>query len=189
MEIQALLSSFGLVAASEMGDKTQLLAFTLATQFKRPWVIMAGILTATILNHGLASWGGAWISSHTPEMLLRIGLSLTFMGFGLWILVPDKEESGPKVGRWGAFATTTVTFFLAEMGDKTQLATVALGARFGSFGIVTIGTTLGMIFSDGLAVLLGDKFADKIPMIWVRRGAATLFILFGFAILWKGLSL
>lgn len=189
MEIQALLSSFGLVAASEMGDKTQLLAFALATQFKRPWAIMAGILTATVLNHGLASWGGAWVSAHTPERLLRIGLSLTFVGFGLWILVPDKDETGPTVNRWGAYATTTVTFFLAEMGDKTQLATVALGARFGSFWIVTIGTTLGMLFSDGLAVLLGGKFADKIPMTWVRRGAAALFVFFGFVILWKGVSL
>lgn len=178
-----LVCSFGLVAASEMGDKTQLLAFALATRFKKPWAIMAGILTATLLNHGLASWGGAWVSVHTPEMALRIALSLTFIGFGIWILFPDKEEEGPKESRWGAFATTTVAFFLAEMGDKTQLATVALGARFGSFWTVTGGTTLGMLFSDGLAVLLGEKFADKIPMAWVRRFAATLFILFGLVIL------
>lgn len=183
MWVQTLASSFGLVAASEMGDKTQLLAFALATRFKKPWAIMGGILTATLLNHGLASWGGAWVSAHTPEMVLRIGLALTFIGFGIWILFPDKDEGGPKESRWGAYATTTVTFFLAEMGDKTQLATIALGARFGSFWMVTLGTTLGMLFSDGLAVLLGEKFAHKIPMTWVRRFAAALFILFGLVIL------
>lgn len=186
MWTSTLISSFGLVAASEMGDKTQLLAFALATRFKKPWAIMAGILTATLLNHGLASWGGAWVSAHTPEMALRIGLSLTFIAFGIWILFPDKNDGGPQEGRWGAFATTTVAFFFAEMGDKTQLATVALGAKFGSFWMVTLGTTLGMLFSDGLAVLLGEKFADKIPMVWVRRIAAGLFVLFGVMILWKG---
>lgn len=186
MWIRTLVSSFGLVAASEMGDKTQLLAFALATRFKKPWAIMAGILTATVLNHGLASWGGAWVSAHTPAMVLRICLSLAFIGFGIWILFPDKDEGGPKESRWGAYATTTVTFFLAEMGDKTQLATIALGARFGSFWMVTVGTTLGMLFSDGLAVLLGEKFADKIPIAWVRRGASLLFIVFGIFIFLKG---
>jgi putative Ca2+/H+ antiporter (TMEM165/GDT1 family) len=183
MWAQILGSSFGLVAASEMGDKTQLLAFALATRFKKPWAIMAGIFTATVLNHGLASWGGAWVSAHTPEMVLRIALALTFVGFGIWILFPDKDEGGPKESRWGAYATTTVAFFFAEMGDKTQLATIALGARFGSFWMVTIGTTLGMLFSDGLAVLLGERFSDKIPMNWVRRFASALFIVFGVVIL------
>lgn len=184
--LSVLASSFGLVAASEMGDKTQLLAFALATRFKKPWAIMGGILTATILNHGLASWGGAWVSAHTPEMVLRIGLALTFIGFGIWILFPDKDDGAPKESRWGAYATTTIAFFLAEMGDKTQLATIALGARFGSFWTVTLGTTLGMLFSDGLAVLLGENFADKIPMDWVRRFASLLFILFGILIFAKG---
>lgn len=189
MWAQTLVSSFGLVAVSEMGDKTQLLAFALATRFKKPWAILAGILTATLLNHGLASWGGSWVSAHTPEPVLRIILSLTFIGFGIWILFPDKDEGGPREGRWGAFATTTVTFFLAEMGDKTQLATVALGARFGSFFLVTLGTTLGMLFSDGLAVLLGEKFADKIPLLWLRRVASILFIAFGLFILAKGMGI
>lgn len=181
-----LTSSSGLVAASEMGDKTQLLAFALATRYKKPWAIMAGILTATLLNHGLASWGGAWISAHVPDRVLRWALAMTFFGFGIWILFPDKDEGAPREGRWGAFATTTVAFFFAEMGDKTQLATVALGARFGSFWMVTIGTTLGMLFSDGLAVFLGEKFAARIPMVWVRRGAAILFGLFGLWLLFNG---
>lgn len=183
MDFHTLLSSFGLVAASEMGDKTQLLAFALATRFKKPWAIMAGILTATLLNHGLASWGGAWVSAHTPELLLRGALALVFIGFGIWILFPDKEEAAPNENRWGAFVTTTVAFFFAEMGDKTQLATVALGARYGSFWLVTAGTTVGMLVSDGLAVWLGESFAHKISMKWVRRGASALFILFGLLIL------
>ena len=189
MWVQTLASSFGLVAASEMGDKTQLLAFALATRFKTHWAIMGGVLTATLLNHGLASWGGAWVSAHTPEMALRIVLAITFIGFGIWILFPDKDEGAPKESRWGAYATTTVAFFLAEMGDKTQLATIALGARFGSFWMVTLGTTLGMLFSDGLAVLLGEKFAEKIPMAWVRRFSAGLFILFGLFIFVKGANI
>lgn len=185
IEAHTFLSSFGLVAASEMGDKTQLLAFALATRFKKPWAIMGGILTATLLNHGLASWGGAWVSAHTPDLLLRGALALVFIGFGIWILFPDKDESAPQENRWGAYATTTVAFFFAEMGDKTQLATVALGARYGSFWMVTAGTTLGMMVADGLAVWLGESFAHKIPMKWVRRGASALFILFGILILFS----
>jgi putative Ca2+/H+ antiporter (TMEM165/GDT1 family) len=184
--LSTLLSSFGLVAISEMGDKTQLLAFALAVRFKKPWAIMGGILIATILNHGLASWGGYWVSSHLPPLVLRLVLALIFIVFGVWILVPDKDEIGSNVGRWGAFVSSAGAFFLAEMGDKTQLATVALGARFGSYGLVTIGTTLGMLFSDGLAVFLGDKYSHKISMVWVRRGASVLFVAFGLWILLAG---
>lgn len=186
--LKILAGSFGLVAASEMGDKTQLLAFALATRFKKPWAIMAGILTATLLNHGLASWGGAWVSERTPEAILRLVLALTFVGFGLWILIPDKDDGPPRESRWGAYATTTVAFFFAEMGDKTQLATVALGAKYGSFFWVTVGTTLGMLFSDGLAVWLGETFADKIPMKWLRRFASFLFIAFGVWIFFRGVG-
>jgi putative Ca2+/H+ antiporter (TMEM165/GDT1 family) len=181
--IATILSSFLLVAVSEMGDKTQLLAFALATRFKKPGPIMAGILTATLLNHGLASWGGAWISEHVAPNVLRIALAVIFIGFGLWILIPDKDDEQERRSRFGAYLTTTVTFFLAEMGDKTQLATIALGARFHSFLWVTVGTTLGMLVSDGLAVFLGEKFSDRIPMAYVRRGASLLFILFGVVIL------
>ncbi len=182
---ETILVSFGLVAASEMGDKTQLLAFALATRFKKPWTIMAGILTATLLNHGLASWGGAWISDHIPGSMLKIALAIVFIGFGLWILIPDKDDNDQKPSKFGPYFTTTISFFLAEMGDKTQLATVALGARFNSFLLVTIGTTLGMLFSDGIAVLLGEKFSSKIPMKYVRWGASASFIAFGFIILFR----
>jgi putative Ca2+/H+ antiporter (TMEM165/GDT1 family) len=146
---------------------------------------MAGILTATLLNHGLASWGGAWISEHLTPALTKYILSAVFIGFGLWILVPDKDDNDERPAKFGAYLTTVVTFFLAEMGDKTQLATIALGARFNSFLWVTIGTTLGMLFSDGIAVFVGEKFSGKIPMRYVRWFASTLFILFGVLILFR----
>ena len=165
-----------------MGDKTQLLALVLATRFKKPWTIMAGILVATILNHSLASWAGNWISVYVPGVMLSWILASIFFIFGLWILVPDKDEGLNHHERYGAFLTTVVAFFLAEMGDKTQLATIALGARFQSPLEVTLGTTLGMLFSDGLVVFLGEKLTQKIPMIWIRRIACILFIAFGAAI-------
>lgn len=183
MALTAIVTSFLLVAASEMGDKTQLLAFALASRFKKPWPIMAGILTATLLNHGLASWGGTWVSEHLSPSTLKLVLAAAFIGFGVWILIPDKDDEARREPRFGAYLTTTVLFFLAEMGDKTQLATIALGARFNSFYIVTIGTTLGMLFSDGLAVLLGEKLSERISMKYVRWGAATLFFVFGILIL------
>ncbi len=180
----AILASFLLVAASEMGDKTQLLAFSLATRFRRPWPIMAGILVATLANHALASSVGAWISTHVPAHVLALVLAATFFAFGIWTLRPDtfEESAGPE--RLGAFLTTVVLFFLAEMGDKTQLATVALAAEFRSVGFVTLGTTLGMLASDGLAVFLGDRLAKRVPMKVLRWIAAALFVAFGAASAW-----
>lgn len=166
-----------------MGDKTQLIALVLAAKFKRPWPIMAGILVATILNHALASYVGSFVTQFVSPDILRWLLALTFIGFGIWILFPDKEESLKETPQWGPFLTTAVTFFIAEMGDKTQLATVALGAKFASPMFVTIGTTLGMLAADGLAVFFGHKFTQKIPMLWVHRLASALFILFGMGIL------
>lgn len=181
--MEALLKSWLLVAASEMGDKTQLLALVLAVRYKRPWVIMAGILCATLLNHGLASWLGGYVSTWFSPMVLRYTLAVLFGAFALWILVPDKDEGGPRNDRYGAFVTTLVTFFLAEMGDKTQLATVALGAKFASPVWVTIGTTLGMLLADGLAVVFGEKLTEKIPMAKIRMGSAVMFAIFGLGIL------
>ncbi len=177
--MQAILSSFLLVAVSEMGDKTQLLAFSLATRFRKPWPVMAGILVATIANHALASSVGAWISANVPARVLAAILAATFIGFGVWTLRPDTldEARGPE--RFGAFLTTVVLFFLAEMGDKTQLATVALAARFDSIVRVTIGTTLGMLAADGLAVFLGERVADQVSSRKMRWAAASLFFLFG----------
>ena len=187
MSIEAIVSSFLLVAASEMGDKTQLLAFSLASRFRRPWTVMAGILVATVLNHALASSLGSFISANVPPRVMAGILAATFIGFGAWTLKPDTldEEAGP--GRFGPFLTTAVLFFLAEMGDKTQLATVALAAQFRSVVMVTAGTTLGMLASDGLAVFLGDRLASKVQMRWVRWVAASLFFLFGAAALWTAL--
>lgn len=180
--MEALLNSFLLVFASEMGDKTQLLALILASRFQKPWTIMAGIFVATVLNHALAAWIGQWSAGFLDSGALKWSLVLIFVAFGIWILFPDKESDCPSYGRWGALATTVVAFFLAEMGDKTQLATVALGARYQSLFIVTLGTTLGMMASNGLAVYFGARFLKKMPMKWVRIGASTLFFLFAIAI-------
>lgn len=179
----AILQSFLLVVASEMGDKTQLLALVLAARFRRPWAVMAGILVATLLNHALAAWAGAWAAGLLSPDTLRWVLALLFFAFAVWILIPDKEDGPGKEPRFGAFLTTAVLFFFAEMGDKTQLATVALGARFHDFIAVTAGTTLGMLAADGLAVFLGERITSVVPMQWVRRGACALFFAFGAAIL------
>ncbi len=181
--MEALLPSFLLVFAGEMGDKTQLLALVLATRFRRPWTVMAGIFVATLLNHALAAYAGQFVSGYLGPELLRYVLAAIFFAFALWILVPDKEGELKESGGWGVFATTVVSFFLAEMGDKTQLATIALGARYPSLLFVTVGTTLGMLASNALAVFLGASLLEKIPMRWVRRFASLLFVAFGFFIL------
>jgi putative Ca2+/H+ antiporter (TMEM165/GDT1 family) len=185
MSWEAVFSSFTLVAASEMGDKTQLLAFSLASRFRRPWTVMAGILLATLANHGLASSVGAWLSAHIPARVMAGVLAATFIGFGLWTLRPDTLEDDDRPARFGPLLTTVVLFFLAEMGDKTQFATVALGARFHSALTVTLGTTLGMMATDGLAVFLGDRLSTKIQGRWLRVVAAGLFFLFGIASAWS----
>jgi putative Ca2+/H+ antiporter (TMEM165/GDT1 family) len=187
MNLQAIVSSFALVAASEMGDKTQLLAFSLASRFRRPWVVMGGILVATLANHGLASSVGVWISAHVPQRVMAGILAATFFAFGLWTLRPDTLEESDEPSRFGPFLTTAFLFFLAEMGDKTQLATVALAARFRSAVMVTIGTTLGMLAADGLAVFLGDRLAGRVQGRWLRIAAATLFFAFGAVSAWTAL--
>lgn len=184
----ALFQSFLLVAATEMGDKTQLLAFVLASRFKKPGTVLLGILVATIANHLLAAYAGTWVSQAVSPTTLKWALGLTFIGFAAWVLIPDKwEEEGKVESRWGAFVTTTVAFFIAEMGDKTQLSTVALAATYGDLLMVTAGTTLGMMFSDGLAVIFGEKLTKKIPLKYVRYVSAFLFVLFGAWIIWHGL--
>jgi putative Ca2+/H+ antiporter (TMEM165/GDT1 family) len=166
-----------------MGDKTQLLALILAARFRKPIPIMLGILTATLLNHALASYVGALITPYISSELLKWILAITFIGFGLWMLVPDKDEGLKNDPKLGAFLTTTISFFFAEMGDKTQLATVALGAKYADPLMVTLGTTLGMLGADGLAVFFGHRFTEKIPMQLVHRIASALFIFFGIGIL------
>jgi putative Ca2+/H+ antiporter (TMEM165/GDT1 family) len=186
--MEPIFSSFFLVAISEMGDKTQLLAFSLATKYRRPWVVMAGILVATILNHTLASSVGSWVSTQVPPRIMAAVLAATFIGFGFWTLKPDTLDADAKPDRFGPFVTTTILFFLAEMADKTQLATIALAARYQSIVLVTIGTTLGMLASDGLAVFLGERLAQRVPMKWIRAGAASVFFVFGAASAWTALG-
>ena len=183
--MEALFISTGVVALAEIGDKTQLLAFILAARFKKPLPIIAGILCATLVNHGLAGALGAWITSTVSPGILRWVLGLSFIGMAIWTMIPDEiEEEETKIAQHlGIFGTTLVTFFLAEMGDKTQIATVALAAHYGHPLIVVMGTTLGMLLADVPAVFVGDRFARKIPMKMVHSMAAGVFAVLGMATL------
>lgn len=183
--MESLLVSTGVVALAEIGDKTQLLAFILAARFKKPLPIILGILAATIINHGLAGALGAWITSAVTPEILRWVLGLSFIGMAIWTMIPDKiEEEETKVAhKLGVFGATFITFFLAEMGDKTQIATVAMAAHYAAPLMVVIGTTLGMLIADVPAVFLGDKLANKIPMKLVHSIAAAIFAILGIATL------
>lgn len=183
--IESLIVSTGVVALAEMGDKTQLLAFILAARFKKPLPIILGILVATLINHGLASWVGAWIFTHVRPDILRWVLGFSFVGMALWTMIPDRiDDSETQIARrLGIFGLTFLTFFLAEMGDKTQIATVALAAHYGAPWWVMAGTTLGMLVADVPAVFLGDRLATKIPMRWVHLIAAAIFAALGLATL------
>ncbi len=183
--MESLLVSTGVVALAEIGDKTQLLAFILAARFKKPVPIILGILVATLINHGLAGALGAWITSAVTPEILRWVLGLSFIGMAIWTMIPDSiEEEETKVAqRFGVFGATLITFFLAEMGDKTQIATVAMAAHYAAPLMVVIGTTLGMLIADVPAVLIGDKLANKIPMKLVHSIAAAIFAILGIATL------
>lgn len=183
--MESLLVSTGVVALAEIGDKTQLLAFILAARFKKPVPIIAGILLATIVNHGLAGALGAWITASIRPDILRCALGLSFIGMAIWTLIPDKieEEETQIARRFGVFGATLITFFLAEMGDKTQIATVAMAAHYSLPLMVVIGTTLGMLIADVPAVFAGEKLANKIPMKLVHSIAAAIFAGLGVATL------
>jgi len=183
--MEALLISTGVVALAEIGDKTQLLAFILAARFKKPLPIILGILCATLVNHGLAGALGAWITASITPGILRWVLGASFIAMAIWTLIPDKieEEETQVAHRFGVFGATLITFFLAEMGDKTQIATVALAAHYASPLLVVAGTTLGMLIADVPAVFIGDKLANKIPMKLVHSIAAAVFALLGLATL------
>jgi len=188
--METLFISTGVVALAEIGDKTQLLAFILAARFKKPVPIILGILAATILNHGLAGALGAWITSAISPEILRWVLGLSFIGMAVWTMVPDKieDEETQVAMKFGVFGATLITFFLAEMGDKTQIATVAMVAHYAAPLMVVMGTTLGMLVADVPAVFLGDKFANKIPMKLVHSIAAAIFALLGIATLLGAVS-
>lgn len=186
ISMDALLVSVGIVTLAEMGDKTQLLAFILAARFKKPVPIILGILAATIINHGLAGALGAWITSAVSPTILSWVLGFSFIAMAIWTLIPDKmeEEAAAPAKKLGVFGATLVTFFLAEMGDKTQIATVALAAHYGTPLLVVIGTTLGMLIADVPAVFVGGKLASKIPLKLVHTIAAVVFVGLGLATLW-----
>ena len=185
--MEALLVSTGVVALAEIGDKTQLLAFILAARFRKPVPIVAGILCATLVNHGLAGALGAWITSVVSPEAMRWILGLSFIGMAIWTMIPDKieEEETQAARHLGVFGATLVTFFLAEMGDKTQMATIALAAHYGAPVMVVAGTTLGMLLADVPAVFVGNRFAATIPMKLVHAVAAGIFALIGLLTLFK----
>jgi putative Ca2+/H+ antiporter (TMEM165/GDT1 family) len=177
--LETFVLSTALVALAEMGDKTQLLAFVLAARLKRKGAIALGILVATLANHLLAGSVGAWLASLVAPQTLRWIVAIAFFAFGLWALVPDKLDGAREYSHRGAFVTTLVAFFFVEMGDKTQLATVALAARFDSLLAVVAGTTLGMMLANVPAVWLGDALAQRVNMKAMRWVAAALFMLLG----------
>ncbi|MDX3894131.1 TMEM165/GDT1 family protein [Pusillimonas sp.] len=179
--MQAFLVSTGVVALAEIGDKTQLLAFILAARFRRPWPIIAGIVCATLVNHGLAGALGAWITTAVEPSTLRWLLGLSFIAMAAWVLIPDKmdDDAAPPAGRMGIFGATLAAFFLAEMGDKTQVATVALAANYASVTAVVLGTTLGMLIANVPAVLIARKFVERVPMKLVHTLAAIIFAVLG----------
>ena len=187
LTMEALFLSTGVVALAEIGDKTQLLAFILAARFKKPLPIIAGILGATLLNHGLAGALGAWTTAVVSPAVMRWVLGLSFIGMAVWTMIPDEieEEETQVAKRLGVFGATFITFFFAEMGDKTQVATIALAAHYGAPLVVIAGTTLGMLIADVPAVLVGNRFAARIPMKLVHAIAAAIFALMGLLTLFE----
>lgn len=183
--MDALLTSIATVALAEMGDKTQLLAIVLAARFKKPWPIIAGIFVATILNHALAAAAGFYLAQFFSGLWFRYAVGAAFVAVGLWTLIPDKEdEAGGKKSAGGVFMTTLVAFFLVEIGDKTQIATSLLAARFQDIVIVAIGTTIGMLIANAPAVFLGETFTRIVPLKITRIVAALLFVAIGAWIIW-----
>jgi putative Ca2+/H+ antiporter (TMEM165/GDT1 family) len=179
--LEAFLVSTGVVALGEMGDKTQLLAIVLAAMYRRPWPIVAGIFVATLANHALAGAVGGWVAQALGPQVLRWVIGLSFLAMAGWMLVPDRldDDAALRPRRHGAFVATVIAFFLAEMGDKTQIATVALAARYVDVLAVVMGTTLGMMLANLPAVFLGDRIARKVSMRLVHGIAAAVFAVLG----------
>lgn len=181
--LEAFLISTGVVAFAEIGDKTQLLAFLLSAKFRRPLPIILGILAATLLNHGIAGALGAWIASTMEQTTLRWILGAAFIAMAVWVLIPDKLDEQAQPVRFGVFGSTLIAFFLAEMGDKTQIATVALSAQYETWLIIVAGTTLGMMIANVPAVILGHHLAHVLPVKLVHGIAALIFLSIGIATL------
>ena len=184
----ALLVSTGTVALAEIGDKTQLLALMLAARFRRPWPIVGGILLATVLNHALAGWLGALAASWLTPQVLRWIVAASFIAIALWTLKPDTLDENEKLPAHGAFLATTVAFFLAEIGDKTQVATVLLATKYSPLWQVVVGTTIGMLLANLPVVWLGHRFADKLPLKLARSLAAVVFFALALWVAWRGIG-
>jgi putative Ca2+/H+ antiporter (TMEM165/GDT1 family) len=177
---EAFLVSTGLVALAEIGDKTQLLSLVLAARFRKPWPIVAGILAATLANHAMAGALGAWITSMVGAGAMAKIVGVSFLAMAAWALVPDKlDEPGARRSRGGVFLTTVTMFFIAEMGDKTQVATVVLAARYASLAAVVLGTTFGMLLANVPVVFFGDTIAKRVPLGIVRKVTAAAFAVLG----------
>ena len=184
--MEAFLVSTSIVALAEMGDKTQLLALVLAARFRKPWPIVWGIFVATVFNHALAGAAGAWITTLIGPQMLRWVLGVSFIAMAVWMLIPDKLEDGDtgEGPRWGVFGTTVVAFFLTEMGDKTQIATVMLAAQYSGWLWVVAGTTLGMMLANAPVVWLGERITRRIPLRTVHVASAGIFLVLGILALW-----
>jgi len=184
--MEAFLVSTSIVALAEIGDKTQLLSLVLAARFRKPWPVVLGILVATLVNHALAGAAGAWVTTQLGPTVLRWVLGLSFLAMAAWILVPDQLD-GDDMGatpRLGIFGTTVIAFFLAEMGDKTQVATVMLAAQYSQAYVwVVAGTTLGMMLANAPVVWLGERVTRRLPVKWVHRIAAAVFLVLGILVL------
>ncbi|WP_038202408.1 TMEM165/GDT1 family protein [Xenophilus azovorans] len=184
--MEAFLVATGIVALAEMGDKTQLLSLVLAARFRKPWPIVLGIFAATVVNHALAGAVGAWVTRVLGPDVLRWILGVSFIAMAAWMMIPDKldEDDTPRTSRFGVFGTTLIAFFLAEMGDKTQIATVMLAARFTQDYVpVVIGTTLGMMLANAPVVWLGERIVRKVPIRLVHGVSAVIFLVLGVAAL------
>jgi putative Ca2+/H+ antiporter (TMEM165/GDT1 family) len=179
--MEAFLVSTGIVALAEMGDKTQLLSLVLAARFRKPWPIVLGILVATLANHGLAGAVGSWVTTVMGPDVLRWVLGASFIAMAAWMLIPDKleDEEGDSAPRMGVFVTTVVVFFLAEMGDKTQIATVMLAAQYNAWFAVVAGTTLGMMLANAPVVWFGDAITKRVPLRMVHIISAVIFAVLG----------
>jgi len=175
--MQAFFVSTGIVALAEMGDKTQLLSLLLAARFRKPWPIVLGILAATLANHALAGAAGSWVTTLVGPQVLRWVLGGSFIAMAIWMLIPDKldEEGGDSAPRFGVFGTTLIAFFLAEMGDKTQVATVMLAAQYNAWAAVVAGTTLGMMLANAPVVWFGDRITRRVPIRIVHMVSAAIF--------------
>ena len=184
--LESLLIPTAIVALAEIGDKTQLLALLLAARFRQPWPIVLGILVATLVNHGLAGAVGAWVTTFLGPQMLRWILAASFIGMAVWMLIPDQLDEGEAEGapRWGVFGTTVLAFFLAEMGDKTQIATVMLAAQYSAWAWVVMGTTVGMMLANAPVVWLGERITRRVPIRAVHLVSAVIFLGLGVLALW-----